>query len=638
MWSYSFEVPSLMILGIILLFYFSRPRLPIRRNISFFKLILVQTLTVFLDVLATVMDNHYDMVRPGLVNLANMFYFIAYFLRSYTLFYFVVTVTRDELEKNIVIRTLLKVPFLFGVGAAVLSAIIGSSECTLVVYYTDSTGYHSGELYPILYLIGFFYIAVSFVSFLLYKGSLGRRREKYGLVLYGLILLVALVIRRCLPTVLLMDTFVVMAILVVYLAFINPEFYLDLRGTSFNTVALREHLEENINHFKLAPIGISIHNFTEMRDIYGVNQMDEAMILIARYIKQVFPKGYLFYCRNGRFVVLAKPGTDFVGGIKAITERFKRPWKNSSAELYLEVGFVDFKMILSKHKPEVFMKTMIRALDKAGKLEKDTSLNITEEDILTTEDENMIRRSIEAAIEGNGFELFLQPIIDSVTGTVVGAEALSRIRDPEGKIIPPGRFIPVAENSGRINELGELVFDRTCRFIKDENFEKMGIEWINVNLSPSQFVRTDLAERYAAIAEKNGVDPQKIHFEITEGATIDDHFLQKQIAAISDKGFKFVLDDYGTGYSNLSRLKKCPFINVKLDMSIVWDYCKHPDAILPNMVRAFKNMGFTITAEGIESENMVDTMKKLGVDFLQGYFYSRPLCTREFAEKYTEER
>ena len=103
---------------------------------------------------------------------------------------------------------------------------------------------------------------------------------------------------------------------------------------------------------------------------------------------------------------------------------------------------------------------------------------------------------------------------------------------------------------------------------------------------------------------------------------------------MGEKGFVFVLDDYGTGYSNLSRLKKCPFASVKLDMSIVWDFCKEQDAILPNMIKALKHMGFTITAEGIEDEDMERIMKRIGCDYLQGYHYSKPVPAKEFAERY----
>ncbi len=91
-----------------------------------------------------------------------------------------------------------------------------------------------------------------------------------------------------------------------------------------------------------------------------------------------------------------------------------------------------------------------------------------------------------------------------------------------------------------------------------------------------------------------------------------------------------MLDDYGTGYSNITRLKRCPFVNVKLDKSVVWDYYKEPDEILPNMIRAFKNMHFSVTAEGIEDTGMEVMMRNIGCDFFQGFYYSRPVSIDEF--------
>jgi EAL domain-containing protein (putative c-di-GMP-specific phosphodiesterase class I) len=125
-----------------------------------------------------------------------------------------------------------------------------------------------------------------------------------------------------------------------------------------------------------------------------------------------------------------------------------------------------------------------------------------------------------------------------------------------------------------------------------------------------------------------------IRLEITEEAMADDNFLLSQMEAVREKGFDFVLDDYGTGYSNLTRLKGCPFINVKLDMSLVWAYCKQPDGILPSMIPAFHNMGFTITAEGIEDSEKAEKMISIGCDYLQGYAYSKPVPMEELLEKF----
>ncbi len=638
MWTYSFEIPILMILGIILLFYYSRPRLPIRRNHTFIMMVVTETVTIVADLLATIADNDHREWNPVILDLLNMFYFAAFFMRAFVMYRFAASVLKDRFEKNLFFKHLIRLPFYLGVVFSVLSALFGSEKHHYFLYYVDSSGYHSGTLYNLLYVAGFFYIFMALLSLYLFWRCLGRRREKYGILLYNLIIFVSLIIRLTLPKYLIMDTFVLMAILVVYLAFENPEFFLDLRGYAFNRIALSEHLEENNKSLKLRPLGIVIHSFNEMRDIYGGPQMEEGLAVIAKYLRQHIKKGIVFYCRNGHFIVLVTPDTDLESIRKQVADRFMQPWRSRNAEIYLTVGFAEFEYLKSVSSPDIALNSMIKALDMVGMSYDREPLKITKDFLIRAEKEFRIRQYIEKAIDDSGFELYLQPIVDAKSGRVIGAEALSRVRDDEGKIILPGEFIPVAENSGRINELGELVFDNTCRFIKEKGLDNLGIEWINVNLSPAQFLRIDLADRFASIAKSHGVDPSNVHLEITEGALIDDSFFQRQIKALTDKGFMFVLDDYGTGYSNLARLKRCPFINIKIDMSIVWGYCTEPDAILPRMIQAFKDTGFTITAEGIEDEKMAETMKKLGCDYLQGYHFSKPVAAEAFSGTVSEIR
>ena len=633
MWNYSFEFPTLSILAIILAFYFSRPRLPVRRSIVFVYMIVIETLIIILDLMATAVDNDYASYSIPLIKVLNMLYFVAFFDRAYIMYLFSVSVLRDSLQNGRVIKKLIKLPLFAGVFLSVISVIVGSADFPYVIFYINESGYHSGNLYCFLYICGFFYVLLAIIAVVMFGRTLGRRRERYGILLYNLLIFAALIIRLTLPKYLIMDTFILIAILIVFLAFGNPDFHLDLRGAAFNRLALSKYLEENAGKRKFTPFGVVIRNYHEMRYLYGSSQMEEGLVMIAKYLKRISPKGIVFYCRKGRFIIVDQSGKDHREKISAITETFDHPFKSHSAELYLSAGFATFDSISGDYSSEILLSTMLKALETIGGAEMEEPLNVTEENIKQTETERGIRQCIENALDNDGFELYLQPIVDAKTGRLMGAEALSRIRDLQGNIIPPVLFIPVAENSGRINRLGELVFDRTCSFIKENPLEKMGIEWINVNLSPLQFLCADLDERFSAITEKYGIDPNTVHLEITEEAMIDDLFLQKQIKAMGDKGFLFVLDDYGTGYSNLSRLKKCPFINVKLDMSLVRDYCSEPDDILPNMIRAFKNMGFSITAEGVEDENMVNTMKNTGCDLLQGYHYSKPVPASEFAQK-----
>ena len=180
------------------------------------------------------------------------------------------------------------------------------------------------------------------------------------------------------------------------------------------------------------------------------------------------------------------------------------------------------------------------------------------------------------------------------------------------------------------------MFESACAFFQNHRteIEAMGLKWINVNLSPLQFLRSDLSSRFAALLEKYDVSADKIHLEITEEAMIDYALLQKQIQSMKRTGFDFVLDDFGSGYSNVTRLKQYPFVNIKLDMEVVWDYFKNRDQILPALIKAFKHMGFSVTAEGIENRDMAQEMRTLGCDYLQGFYFSRPLPAAAFLQKY----
>ena len=622
MWSYSFEIPTLLVMLILLVFYFSRPRLLLKKNLLFIQMIAIETFVIIFDIAASVADNNYQTVPKWLVDNLNMIYFIGFFTRAFVMYCLTLSVTRASIILKPYIRHILRIPFYLGIVMSLLSPFLR------LLFYVDESGFHYGILYPYIYVVGFSY-AITSLIILRYFHKVIPKREYYCMFLYNIILIVSLIVRIALPTTLIMDTFVLIDIIIVYLGFENPEYFLDLKSTVFNSIALREYIEENAGKMDYKVIGIVVHRYQVIREVYGANQTDVGLSLIGKYLKQFFPKNKIFYNRKGRFVVFVDPKTDVEYACKNLSKRFRKPWKSEEAELYLTPGFVTIDLSGNDYTADEILGSMSRIFEKAGNSESGEIFYISKEDVQKNKTDTLVRRYLESAIDNNTVELYLQPLVNR-KGMIVGAEALARIKDFEGNIIPPGMFIPLAESSGRINEMGEQIFEKTCSFMRHLMEENINLDWINVNLSPVQFVRTDLAERYSAIAKKHKVDPGLIHLEITEESVVDESFMTSQIQALGEKEFKFVLDDYGTGYSNLSRLKKCPFINIKLDKSLVWGYDKEPDVILPNMVSTFKSMGFGITAEGIENTKMEDEMKGIGCDYLQGYLYSKPIPTSEF--------
>lgn len=222
--------------------------------------------------------------------------------------------------------------------------------------------------------------------------------------------------------------------------------------------------------------------------------------------------------------------------------------------------------------------------------------------------------------------------MDAKTGRLVGAEALARLYDEKEGWIFPNDFIPIAEETGLIEGMGRQMLEKACAFLQKESIP--GLQWINVNVSPGQFVNLNLSREFAGIVEGSGISMNSIHLEITEEAYIADNSLQEKINAFRKNQFQIVLDDFGSGYSSLSRVISNPFSNIKLDISFVRSSLEGEQNILPEMVQAFHKIGFTVTAEGVETAEMADRLREYGCDFFQGYYYSKPLPAEGFVKKY----
>lgn len=628
MWNFGFAIHSFIILFIILLFYVSLPRLSIKINRVFLYLMSLESAVLFFDIVSSWADSNLSMVSLSVAHLLNVCYFASFFLRSLAFFEFNSIVLKRNYSSNKLFLALLCIPFFI----AFLFSLI--SPWTGLIYDLDGGQYHNGPFYFLLYYVTYFYLACAIYITFRYKYIL-RRRHFYSVLLYHIVLLAGIICRSVFPTYLLMDSFCLIAIIIVYLAFGNPEFYLESRSKVFNADAFRDYFEENNGNLNHIILGVAIHNYMEMRDIYGGRQIDQGITLLSQYLYRTFPECDVFYYRNGTFFIMADPEFDEKVAATVIKERFRHPWTSDNLELYLGVAFTSACVKKNIASSDYLLSTLMSAMDRADREFTGEISYVSDKELSDYVDKAALKRALENAVDHDQVEVFLQPFIEAKSGKLVGAEALARIRDAEGNIIPPVEFIPMAEANGKINILGEQIFNKACLFAKEHDLSAMGMKWISVNLSPIQFVKRDLADRYASIVEMHGIDPGIMHLEITEVSLADESFMNRQVHAMREKGFKFALDDYGAGSSNIKRIKHYPFVDIKFDMNVVWDYCKVPDEILPTMISTFKRMGFKTTCEGIEDENMAKIVTELGCDYLQGYLYSKPLPMDEFVKKYS---
>lgn len=253
--------------------------------------------------------------------------------------------------------------------------------------------------------------------------------------------------------------------------------------------------------------------------------------------------------------------------------------------------------------------------------------------IMKFRERTLIESKIGEALEEDRVEVFLQPIYSNKEKMFTSAEALVRIRETDGNLLPPGIFVPIAEQSGQIIELGDRVFEKVCEFLQKNNIEELGMHYIEINLSVVQCEMVDLAERLISFVKKYGVNPAMINLEITETASINAKaILEENMRKLIEYGFTFSLDDFGKGKSNLMYVVEMPVSIVKLDydMSKAYFSSKKAKHVVRAVVNMAHEMNMQLVAEGIETEDEMEHICEEGIDYIQGYYYSRPLPVHEF--------
>lgn len=240
---------------------------------------------------------------------------------------------------------------------------------------------------------------------------------------------------------------------------------------------------------------------------------------------------------------------------------------------------------------------------------------------------------IETALRDDRVVVHYQPIYNISEGRFTSAEALVRILKEDGTMVPPGDFIPVAEENGQIIQLGIRVFEKVCELLATGEPQRLGIEYIEVNISVAQFDRENPAGFVQNNIEAYKINPGNINLEITETADNElQHLLLLNMDKLIKMGVSFSLDDFGTGRSNLDYFVNMPADNIKFDLTFTQGYFKNDKIkhVMKGMVSMVHDMDMKIVAEGVESKAQFDAMVKLGVDYIQGYYFSRPIPAEEF--------
>lgn len=245
--------------------------------------------------------------------------------------------------------------------------------------------------------------------------------------------------------------------------------------------------------------------------------------------------------------------------------------------------------------------------------------------------ENQLRRSLER----QQFELYYQPQVHIHTGEIIGAEALIRWNHPELGLVSPAQFIPVAEETSLIVQIGEWVLRQAALQVNEWNRQGLYLKWVSVNVSGVQIMRGNFADTVYGVIIETDCDPTQLELEITESTVMQNtEYVIDTFNRIKKLGVRLAIDDFGTGYSSLSNLKRLPLDKIKIDQSFVRDLPDDlDDAVIANTINAMANsLGFSVIAEGVETEAQADFLENIGCHEAQGYLYGKPVSLEEFTK------
>ncbi len=381
---------------------------------------------------------------------------------------------------------------------------------------------------------------------------------------------------------------------------------------------------------------IDLDNFKNINDTAGHKEGDEVLRLIAKRLGKGLGKKCTL-CRFGgdEFVIVAEEmenSDETVQFAENILERLKDK---------IDIGLHGYHLtasigatFFSKQNDDIeeILKQADIAMYRSKRHGKNRWSIYIDSMGRYAKERYLIEQQLRAAIKNRELALHYQPQYDIESGRIVSIEALVRWNHPELGILFPDSFIEVAESSGLIIPLGELVLDMALEFLTIcKNMER-----IAVNISSKQFNDSDFFSTVMRLLAKHGLSPENLELEMTESVVMDDESeTTKLLFALAEKGIKLSIDDFGTGYSSLSYLKRMPISTLKIDRSFVTDLPEDESdsAIVRSIVAMAKTLGLDLVAEGIETKEQEEFFKKEGGVIGQGYYYSKPVPPEEMLKQ-----
>ena len=614
----SYDIVSFVVLMVITVKYYDYMHFPVFSNRLFGILLILGDLNLFFDILSSLFLNGVFKAPWAIVYLINCLYYVILFIMPAAILLFLIALISKKENVSRKIYYLACIPLIIFLLVFVVALPRGD------VFVIGNNGeYTYGPLSSITYICAGVYFAISAIVMAVKRKSLSKLEIKSMLGLLTISLL-ASAIQFLFPSELLTGSAIAIAFMIMFFTTENPQLYLDPVTGVFTGDAMKELFDVQYsrrNNFHIAVI--KMHGLHNIHMLYGRKAGNDALRHLSNFLLK-FDNARSFRPGDALFITSFKTEKELDSFIEKYDEFKKEPQMCNTVSLKPRYTALCIKNINYFKSLREMMSVVENAFDDDN-IEpiKLKTTYLTEAKILKYRSNVAIEDAIKNDIStGKHFFMVYQPIYSTKRKKFLSAEALVRYQSDSLGLVKPGDFIPLIELKGLATQLDELVTRFVFTDIKDGYFNDLGLEKIHINLSAATFSSKPAILGIIATAKKYKINPKFITFEITETASVlSEDIVLASAEILINAGFGLALDDFGTGYANIKRVAKLPFTDVKLDKVLI----QETPNILKDVITLFRNLNMSIIAEGVETIVQQKMMINNGIDYIQGYYYSKPI-------------
>ena len=623
------QISGLIMLICLLYFVLRQKTVGLYTEKVFFRTLIISTLCVSFDILSVIAIHFSELLGDGVVKFICKTYIVTLVCVAFSGLYYVFADIYGERHYR---QAALK--YNYFTGAACLLIYLLPIEYVL----NGTVVYTQGPSVLLTYASAVFLMGVTLWYVIIFRARMHRRRAR-AVTVWMLAWFLAALIQFLNNELLLVGFASALGMMILFISLENPEANVDRAMGCFNSHALLAYVKQcYLLNQEFSAVLVSL-SYTVKND-EEFEYIEQFLTNLVYFLEK---KQGIKVFRNleQELTILADDVSEIQGIIAEIENDFLLGYqKEEEKNIYLLRYLVleDSQMLRSAD--EMFPIFEYYKKKDTGLLEQQLIL-IDADSVMAYVEKEEIRDQIAEALQEDRVVVYFQPIYSVEKQRFVSAEALVRIVEKDGTIMPPAKFIPVAEETGMIAKLGERVFEKTCEFIRDYRITEKGVEYIEINLSVVQCQNRNLAEKFIQIIEQYQISPSSIMLEITETASVQaKKILLRNMEQLMNYGVSFALDDFGNGNSNLDYLIDMPVDILKLDQNMTKAYFNKMKAkhVVDAMNSMIHDMGLKIVAEGVETKEQLEVMEKLGIDYIQGYYFAEPLPLDMYLEFLTKQK